>query len=227
MKWLTFLGFLALYTLAMYLIFWPKIKEHNQVAQEKPYWEQPGFKTDTIKVPTIEYRDVPYPVPMPAKEVRILDTQYVKTEVVRYVPQDSLGPSITVPSYYGKYPFLVAGSFDQDEISLTLGDTLGNIRTEIFQTTYSTSKYRYTNSSMSTANKSTRPPLNSTRKTPLVRYDRTFVEYKHDFLQSGKSVGISTGVTIKDRVRLTGFGELGLNNNIPDQAGLKIGLKLF
>lgn len=228
MKWIAFIGFVALYTFVLYLVFRPKIQEHNDIAKQNiPYFEKEGFKTDTVRITEFKDKLIPYPIEMPPQKVMVVDTQYYPKEVVRYIPQDSLGPSISIPKYYGKYPFLVAGDFSKDNISLTLADTSGNIRTEIFPTMYSDYKYRYTNSSMSSAQSQTRTTPKSTRSIPLVQYDKTFVEYKHDFINSGKSVGISTGVTIKDRIRLTGFGELGLNNNIPDQAGVKVGLKLF
>lgn len=214
----------------MYFLLRPQIKKHHDVVQQKPYWAEEGFKPDTLYIPQIEFQDklVPYPIEMPPKTIEKVDTTYIRTEVVRYLPADSaLGKPLNIPKYYGKYPFLVSGDFDGNEIQLTLGDTLGNIRTERFPTSYSEFKYRYTNSSMTTAQSSTRPPLKLSKNKPFVQYDKTYVEYKHDFLNTGRTVGISTGVTIKDRIRLTGFGELGLNNNIPDQAGIKVGLKVF
>lgn len=225
MKWLYYIGGLALYTLFIYLIFWPQIEK----SKGTPYWLEEGFRTDTVRVPyaVVESKLVPYPVEMPPQIVIEYDTIVKQRNIIEYIDrEDSTHKEISIPSYYGKYPFLIAGDFSREAIQLTLGDTLGNIRTEVYPTQYSDYKYRYTNKSMSTSKLSTTEYLEKAQKKPFITYDKTFVEYKHDFTQDGKALGISTGVTIKDRLRLTGFGELGINNH-PNIYGIKAGIKIF
>lgn len=223
-KWLIYIGALALYTVGIYFLFRPEIKEAEQA--KKQYFEERGFKTDTIRLAAEQLppKLIPYPVQMPPETVTLYDT--VKVDRPVYVPMEPGKPSIHLPNHYGKYPFLISGDFKDNLLTLTLEDTSGRIRTESYPTLYSDYNYRYTNNSMSTELKTTRDNPKSARNIPFIRYDKTYVEYKHDFLQQGRTVGISSGVTIKDRVRLTGFGELGINN-APDQAGIKVGFKLF
>src|SRR5690606_37182428 len=111
--------------------------------------------------------------------------------------------------------------------SLSLLKIDGTITQDIYLTDYKQFDYQYINNSVRADKKQTSGSSESTRKVPLISYDGMYIDYKRDLLDKSDGLSTDIGITILNRIRLKGYGELWLNGIKPNSSGIKVGYRLF
>lgn len=203
-----------------------------------PYYERPDWKgTDTVYTRDTLFIPKPYPVEVPPHTVIIHDTVpdphiLVRMDsLLRVLDSTNKKPEVPISlNYIKQYPKaskLIMASFKEDTISLSLLNIDGKITSNIYPVNYKSNDYLFLNNSLSTAKRKTRAQLDEASKTPFIVFDGTYINYKRDFINRADGIDADIGITLKDKLRFKGYGELWINGPQTNSAGLKVGYRLF